>query len=49
MTKRFGDFVAVDHVDLRNLGRDEIILVPRRQWLRQVHHHENVFRPVAPH
>ena len=46
LTMRFGDFVAVDHVNFR-IRRGEIFGFPRLQRLRQVHHHEDAHRPAA--
>ena len=46
LTRRFGDFVAVDHVLLDDRARRDFRL-PRLQRLRQVDHDEDAHRPVA--
>jgi hypothetical protein len=45
LTMRFGDFVAVDHVEFPHpAGRD--LRLPRLQRLRQIHHNEDAHRPA---
>ena len=48
LTKRFGDFTAVNHVERpRPLRRN--LWPARRQWRRQDHHHQDALRPARTH
>ena len=46
LTRRFGDFVAVDHVSFRDFPRRDLRL-PRLEWVRQIDDHENAGRLPA--
>ena len=47
LTRRFGDFVAVDDVSFDVRARRSL-RVSRQQRRRQVHHHPHAVRPAAP-